>query len=52
MIYIGAMMGLINSLERITENPIPIPHQRWPWQQISSSIPDYTSTNLANNSIT
>jgi O-antigen ligase len=39
MIYIGTMMGLINSLERIVAKPVPLPHQRWPWQQIPSPAP-------------
>lgn len=32
MLYVGAMMGLINSLEHIAEQPAPPVYQRWPWQ--------------------
>ncbi|NJM04953.1 hypothetical protein HC891_00055 [Candidatus Gracilibacteria bacterium] len=32
MIYMGAMMGLINCLERIVDTPAPLAERRWPWQ--------------------
>ena len=32
MIYIGAMMGLINCLEAIAAIPVPALPKRWPWQ--------------------
>jgi O-antigen ligase len=32
MIYIGAMIGLINCLVRIVETPVPLAARRWPWQ--------------------
>ncbi len=32
MLYVGAIMGVINSLERIVARPIQTPRQRWPWQ--------------------
>lgn len=32
MIYMGAMLGLINTLERIVAKPVPPPPRRWPWQ--------------------
>jgi hypothetical protein len=37
MIYVGIMMGLINSLERIAARPVQSPQKRWPWQQTSLS---------------
>lgn len=39
MIYIGMSMGLINSLERIVAQPVPIPPKRWPWQPDPLPIP-------------
>ena len=32
MIYVGLMMGLINSMERIVAQPIPTPAKRWHWE--------------------
>lgn len=32
MLYVGAMLGLINSLEHIVDKPVPAPTKRWPWQ--------------------
>ncbi len=32
MIYVGAMFGLINSLEHIAAQPITVAPKRWPWQ--------------------
>jgi len=32
MIYVGAMMGLIGSLEHIVGVPVPARPRRWPWQ--------------------
>ncbi len=32
MVYIGAMMGLINSLERVAAQPVTVPGKRFPWQ--------------------
>jgi hypothetical protein len=37
MIFVGIMMGLINSFERIAEQPILSPVKRWPWQQIAEA---------------
>jgi O-antigen ligase len=39
MIYVGTMMGLLNSLERIAAKPVPLPRQYWPSQQISLVAP-------------
>lgn len=33
MLYLGAMLGLINSMERIATAPILPPARRWPWQK-------------------
>lgn len=32
MIYVGAMMGVIGSMERIVGVPVPVRRKRWPWQ--------------------
>jgi hypothetical protein len=32
MLYIGTMIGLLNSLERIASTQVPLPYKRWPWQ--------------------
>jgi len=32
MAYVGAMMGLLNGLERIVARPVPQPPKRWRWQ--------------------
>jgi hypothetical protein len=32
MLYVGAMLGLINIMESIALTPIPVPAKRWPWQ--------------------
>ncbi len=37
MIYVGVMMGLINSLERIATRSEQHTHRRWPWQTQGSS---------------
>jgi O-antigen ligase len=39
MIYVGTMMGLINSLERIVAQPVPRPPRRWPWQPDAPPVP-------------
>ena len=33
MVYVGMMMGLLNTLERIVERPVPVETLRWPWQK-------------------
>jgi O-antigen ligase len=38
MIYVGAMMGLLNSMERIVAGPIPLPRKLWSWQ--SAQVPE------------
>jgi hypothetical protein len=32
MVYVGTMMGLLNSLERIVSRQDAMPPRRWPWQ--------------------
>lgn len=32
MVYVGTMLGLINSLEWIVAKPVQLPTKRWPWQ--------------------
>jgi O-antigen ligase len=39
MIYVGIMMGLINSLERIVDQPVQQPSPRWPWQPAPPPTP-------------
>jgi O-antigen ligase len=39
MIYVGTMMGLLNSLERIAAKPVPHPRQHWLSQQVSLVAP-------------
>jgi hypothetical protein len=39
MIYMGTMMGLINILESIVAKPVPLPRQRWSWQEVPSQAP-------------
>jgi hypothetical protein len=39
MLYVGAMMGLANSLEHIVSHPVPLPKKRWPWQPDPQAAP-------------
>jgi hypothetical protein len=39
MVYVGIMMGLINSLEHIVEKPVPLKIKRWPWQPDPEPVP-------------
>ncbi len=32
MVFVGAMMGLINAAERIAARPVALQPKRWPWQ--------------------
>ncbi len=32
MIYVGTMIGMLCSIERIVAAPVPVPPKRWPWQ--------------------
>lgn len=32
MLYVGTIMGVLCSIRRIVENPVPLPSKRWPWQ--------------------
>jgi hypothetical protein len=32
MLYIGTMMGVLCSIERVVDTPVPLPPKRWPWQ--------------------
>jgi O-antigen ligase len=40
MIYVGTMMGLINSLEHIVAKPMPRLPRRWPWQPEAAAAPE------------
>jgi hypothetical protein len=40
MIYVGTMMGLINSLEHIVAKPVPRLPRRWPWQPEAAAAPE------------
>jgi len=48
MVYVGVMMGLINSLERIVDQPIPIKPKRWSWQPDKMPPPGLTPLSGAN----
>lgn len=39
MLYVGVMLGLINSLERIVAQPVPAARKRWPWQPEPAPAP-------------
>jgi len=34
MLYVGVALGLINALDRIAAQPVPVPTRRWPWQPV------------------
>ena len=40
MIYVGTMMGLINSIEHIVAKPVPRLPRRWPWQPEAAAAPE------------
>jgi hypothetical protein len=33
MLYVGTMMGILNSMERVVAKPVPTPEKRWAWQE-------------------
>lgn len=33
ILYLGIMMGIINSLEHVVSKPVPVPKKRWHWQR-------------------
>src|SRR5690606_32481427 len=39
MVYVGAMMGVVNVLERIVARPAPLPAKRWPWLPDPRPVP-------------
>ncbi|MCJ7702811.1 MAG: O-antigen ligase family protein, partial [Anaerolineales bacterium] len=39
MILVGTMMGILNSIEHVVAQPVPIPAKRWHWQSISQPPP-------------
>ena len=39
MVYVGAAMGVLNSLERIVEQPVPTPFKRWVWEPEPTPAP-------------
>jgi len=39
MLYIGAMVGMLSSMERIVAEPVTLPPKRWPWQPEPKSPP-------------
>ncbi len=39
MLYIGIMMGFVNSLEKIVAQPVLLPEKRWPWQSDPEPAP-------------
>lgn len=32
MLYIGAMVGILNNFEYVVSKSVPLPNKRWPWQ--------------------
>ena len=40
LLYVGAMMGLIGSLEHIASQPVQIAQKRWNWQKDVERVPD------------
>lgn len=43
MMYLGAMMGILNAADRIAARPVPVPPQRWPWQRLPEPAPGLRS---------
>ncbi len=39
MMYVGAMMGLVNCLEHVVSKPVARPGKRWPWQAELEAAP-------------
>jgi hypothetical protein len=39
MLYVGVMMGIVNVLERIVAQPVPLPAKRWPWLPEPRPVP-------------
>lgn len=39
MVYVGAMMGVLVSLERIVAQPVAVAPKRWPWQPEPEPVP-------------
>lgn len=40
MLYVGAMMGVANSLKRVAARPVPLPQKRWRWQREPEPAPE------------
>jgi len=40
VLYLGIMMGIINSLEHVVAKPVPVPKKRWHWQSDLQKQPD------------
>ena len=39
MVYLGAMLGVINSIEHVASQPVPLPRRRWRWQPTPEPAP-------------
>lgn len=39
MVYVGTAMGILNSLEKIVSQSVPVKPRRWPWQPIPAPAP-------------
>ena len=39
MVYIGVMMGIIGSIERVVDKPVELPEKRWRWQDDPEPAP-------------
>ena len=40
VLYLGIMMGIINSMEHVVSKPVPVPKKRWHWQRDFQKQPD------------
>ncbi len=39
-LYLGIMVGIINSMEHVVAKPVPVPKKRWRWQRDIPKQPD------------
>ncbi len=40
MVYLGVMLGVINSVEHMASQPVPLPQRRWHWQPVPEPAPE------------
>ena len=54
MVLMGAMMGIVNSIEHVVAKPVQLPTRRWPWQadrRPPARVQSYWKTRTALNKI-